>query len=543
MGTDPSQRYVDRRLQQRARRRRPLWVFLALVVLAALGLAAGIVWWSGATLAADAVALARVEVQPLGGSLVSARAFGAGGARIPLSVTGGRLVPRTLLTPGEKVSVVVRVRRPSWLGWALGHSRTERLTLHTPVAHVRERWLTVARRAPVVVRFTMPVAQISVRPGRVALPGGTPRASVSLGRRLSSGTLEVASAPRRWERLGTPERITWFPASRLPVVLVSPRPSRTISPRATVTLTFSKPLQEALDSAHPRFSARVSGTWRQTDTHTLVFTPSGLGFPLASSLRLDLPGEVSVSSGAATKPARAIAWQVAGASFLRLQQLLAEAGYLPLDWQPTGTPVAREAGAEIDAAVSPPAGTFHWRYSNTPSELQHLWIEGQPNQIVRGAVMMFQHDHDLSVDSFAGAQVWRALLADAIAGTKRTDGYSYVYVHRNVPQLLTLWHNGQTVLTSPGNTGVPAAPTQLGTYPVFEHIPVGTMSGTNPDGSHYNDPGIRWISYFHQGEALHAFTRASFGTPQSLGCVELPLATAARVWPYTPIGTLVTIED
>jgi hypothetical protein len=157
--------------------------------------------------------------------------------------------------------------------------------------------------------------------------------------------------------------------------------------------------------------------------------------------------------------------------------------------------------------------------------------------------MMFEHDHGLTVDGVAGAHVWRALLADAVAGKNRTDGYSYVYVHRNLPQLLTLWHNGRTVLTSPGNTGVPAAPTQLGTFPVFEHIPVGTMSGRNPDGSHYHDPGIRWISYFNGGDALHSFTRASFGTPQSLGCVELPLATAAKVWPYTPIGTLVTIEN
>jgi lipoprotein-anchoring transpeptidase ErfK/SrfK len=112
-----------------------------------------------------------------------------------------------------------------------------------------------------------------------------------------------------------------------------------------------------------------------------------------------------------------------------------------------------------------------------------------------------------------------------------------------VPKLLTLWHNGHTVLTSPGNTGVPSAPTKLGTFPVFEHIPEGTMSGTNPDGSHYNDPGIKWISYFNGGDALHAFNRASFGTPQSLGCVELPLAAAKKVWPYTPIGTLVTIEN
>jgi hypothetical protein len=157
--------------------------------------------------------------------------------------------------------------------------------------------------------------------------------------------------------------------------------------------------------------------------------------------------------------------------------------------------------------------------------------------------MAFQSAHDLAVDGFAGPILWRALIGDALGGRVHSGGYSYVFVHRTVPQSLNLWHNGRVILTSPGNTGVPAAPTALGTWPVFEHIPVGTMAGTNPDGSRYNDPGIRWISYFHGGEAIHAFNRASFGTPQSLGCVELPLAAAARVWPYTPIGTLVTIEN
>jgi peptidoglycan hydrolase-like protein with peptidoglycan-binding domain len=199
--------------------------------------------------------------------------------------------------------------------------------------------------------------------------------------------------------------------------------------------------------------------------------------------------------------------------------------------------------AELRAAVNPPDGTFSWRYPNTPRELRALWSEGVPNTITRGAVMMFQDEHGLAVDGYAGEQVWHALITDALAGKRRTNGYSYVYVHRAVPQLLTLWHNGQVVLTSPGNTGVPAAPTQLGTFPVFEHIPIGTMSGTNPDGTHYNDPGIRYISYFNGGDAIHAFNRASFGTPQSLGCVELPLPAAATVWPYTPIGTLVTIEN
>jgi L,D-transpeptidase catalytic domain len=117
-----------------------------------------------------------------------------------------------------------------------------------------------------------------------------------------------------------------------------------------------------------------------------------------------------------------------------------------------------------------------------------------------------------------------------------------VYVHREIPETATLWHNGQTIITSPANTGISGAETELGTFAVFEHLPETTMSGTNPDGSHYEDPGIKWVSYFNGGDALHNFDRASFGTPQSLGCVELPLAASAEIWPYTPIGTLVTIE-
>ena len=52
------------------------------------------------------------------------------------------------------------------------------------------------------------------------------------------------------------------------------------------------------------------------------------------------------------------------------------------------------------------------------------------------------------------------------------------------------------------------------------------MSGKNPDGSAYHDPGIPWISYFNGGDALHGFIRASYGFPQSLGCVEMPFSEA-----------------
>ena len=509
---------------------------------------AGVVWeWSGATLVADTAALARVEVQPFGGTLEHAQLFGPDGRAIALSVRSHRLTPQVRLTPGERVSVEAVIRRPGWLAWALGSKRRERLTLRAPVAQVSERWLTVPVGSVVRVRFDRPVSAVAEgasgqRAFRV-LDGA--RRSIALGRRAAAGSLEVAAAARSWERLGLPVAVSWFPAARSPVLVSSPAPGAPLTPAAPIRLTFSKPLAAVLGSARPKLSPRTRGRWRQADSHTLVFVPSGFGAGFATDLRVRLPRAVAVvgRAGRGLRTTRRLEWTLPPGSLLRLQQLLAQAGYLPLDWRPSGPPVARSLRAELRAAVDAPKGRFSWRYPNTPGELRALWSAERSNEITRGAVMMFEHDHALAVDGLAGARVWHALLADAIAGKRRASGYSYVYVHSSVPQSLTLWHNGHTVLRSPGNTGVPAAPTQLGTFPVFEHIPVGTMSGTNPGGSHYNDPGIRYISYFNGGDAIHAFNRASFGTPQSLGCVELPLAAATRVWPYTPIGTLVTIAD
>jgi hypothetical protein len=162
--------------------------------------------------------------------------------------------------------------------------------------------------------------------------------------------------------------------------------------------------------------------------------------------------------------------------------------------------------------------------------------------VMKGAVMRFENHNELTVDGEPGPSVWSALLRYVLAGKRLNEPYSYVYVHREIPETMTLWSDGRTVESSPANTGIAGAETELGTFQVFEHIPEGTMSGTNPDGSHYEDPGIKWISYFNGGDALHNFDRSSFGTPQSLGCVELPLEAAAEEWPYTVIGTLVTIE-
>jgi hypothetical protein len=308
---------------------------------------------------------------------------------------------------------------------------------------------------------------------------------------------------------------------------------------------FARPVQDVLGDAHPRLSPPVPGHWRRANRHTLEFIPSGYGVALGSHERLRLAHSLALGdpSGRHVQTSHEAAWTVPAASTLRLNQLLAQAGYLPVKWTPGGTDVARTPRAQAGAAALPPAGHFSWRYPNTPPELRSQWDSKTATVITKGAVMMYQDEHHMTVDGIAGPSVWKALMDDAIKGARPHPGYSYVYVHRSVPQKMTLWHDGHVVITSPGNTGVPAAPTQLGTFPVFEHLRVTTMSGTNPDGSHYSDPGIQYVSYFNGGDALHAFNRASFGTPQSLGCVELPLAAAQTVWPYTPIGTLVTIED
>ncbi len=517
-------------------------VGVVLVVLVALALLA----WPQVRLGSADDALAKVVLPGFAGRVVAVDIHSADGKRVPVQLRRGKLWPLRKLASGERLIVVVTARRPGWAAWLVGHSEQRRLTLVTPKAHLLAHWLQVKAGEPVTASFDTPVSAVSLdrkRPRRLTNPSPTvPLGLVARGSR-STGSMEIAAAARSWERLPPPVWVSWFRERPYPQIMTEPRPGATLALNGRLILTFSDSVSSLLGSRRPRLSPATPGHWRLLDTHTLVFQPGRFGFGLGAKVHVVLPRAVHLAGRAGRKPTRTLNWQVPPGSTLRLQQLLAQLGYLPLNWQVKTPFVLTSLKLQLAAAVSPPAGQFSWRYANTPGELRALWRAGRPNAITTGAVMMFQERHGLAVDALPGPRVWRALIGDEMTGKLRTSGYSYVYVHRSLPQSLNLWHNGQVMLSSPGNTGVPAAPTQLGTFPVFEHTPVGTMSGTNPDGSRYHDPGIRYISYFHHGEAIHAFTRSSFGTPQSLGCVELPLAAAAEVWPYTPIGTLVTIEN
>jgi peptidoglycan hydrolase-like protein with peptidoglycan-binding domain len=502
--------------------------------------------WPRARLGAPGDALARVVLPRLAGQVASVAVRSADGAKVPVQLRDGKLLPLGKVGSGEWLSVELTVRRPSWAGWLVGDTERRSFKLETPSAHLLGRWLQVKAGTPVMLAFDTPVSVVSfgtAPPHRVAKPQSTVPVGLVASGSHSAGAVEVTAVPRTWELLPAPVRVNWFPARPFLQLLAAPRPGTMIGPKRQLTLTFSSPVAAALGTRRPRLFPALPGGWRLLDAHTLAFRPRGLGFPLGTRVRVELPRAARLARESGAKPTRTLSWQVPSGSNLRLQQLLAKLGYLPLDWQAAAAAGPPSTGAELVAARSPPRGHFSWRYPHTPRELRRLWRPGEANEITRGAVMMFQQTHRLTVDGLPGPAFWQALIADAITAKRRTAGYNYVFVHRKLPQSLNLWHNGHVILRSPGNTGVPAAPTELGTFPVFEHVPVGTMAGTNPNGTRYNDPGIRYISYFHDGEAIHAFKRDSFGTPQSLGCVELPLAAAAKTWSYTPIGTLVTIEN
>jgi len=500
---------------------------------------------SGISVASGQEALAQVSAMPLAGTVTDVQAWNARGHAIPVAFSDDRLTPRVKLAPGELVTVRVKVKRPGWLAWALGGETVEQVTLHAPVAHVTQEVVTVAHGGAVHVNFDAPVSAVAFGSGGELRDHvlAAPSSTVSLGAHGATGTVEVAAAARPWERLGRPARVSWFPPAHEPVLATLPAPGSDTSPAGSIYLTFSRSVADVLGDARPRLSPSIAGVWREVNSHTIAFTPKGFGAPMDSAIAMQFPHKVAVSVGTDLQVTQRVDWHVPSGSTLRLQQLLAQAGYLPLEWHAAGAPVARTPRAELQAAVAPPHGTFTWRYPNTPHQLEALWSEGEANVITRGAIMKFEDDNNLFTDGEAGAAVWQALLRNAIAGKRSGEPYSYVYVHREVPETTTLWSAGRTIITTPANTGVPGAETELGTFAVFEHIPEGTMTGTDPDGLHYVVHGVKWISYFNGGDALHYYERGSYGFPQSNGCVEMPLAAAAKIWPYTPIGTLVTVES
>jgi peptidoglycan hydrolase-like protein with peptidoglycan-binding domain len=514
--------------------------FVALVVLAVLVVTSK----PSVTIGRDG--LASVNLPFGGGTVKRVLAFagrGAEGQAIPVRLQGDQMIPTQPVKTGERITVVADVARPGWISWLAGSQQQVKLSVTTPRARLRSPYVIVARGRPLTLHFTTGVSQLSYGASAGSLkPVALRRANriVRVPVSAPAGTLELTMAPRSWEKAET-TYVSWFPPGASATVVASPTPGTRITPQTPLKLTFSRPVSKALSGAMPPVSPSGSGSWRTLDEHTIEFVPSGYGYGLGAHVSVGLPAGINVVGGTVSGSDPSVNYSVPAGSTLRLQQMLALLGYLPLNFTYSGATAEGSLSAEEQAAVSPPAGRFSWRYPNTPAPLQALWAPGQAGEMTTGAVMAFENSQGIASDGVAGPAVWKALINALLKGQKNTFGYTYVHVSEGSPETEYTWHDGKTVESGPVNTGIAAAPTATGVFAVFEHLPVTTMSGVNPDGTTYHDPGIQWVSYFNGGDALHEYPRGSYGFPQSLGCVEMPMGEAAAVYPYTPIGTIVNV--
>jgi peptidoglycan hydrolase-like protein with peptidoglycan-binding domain len=395
---------------------------------------------------------------------------------------------------------------------------------------------TGTRRVRVALLALVISMALAAATALVLRPGTPSRGDSALA--AAANSAQAASRPRGG------------PAEPLRVLSISPASTAdAVNAGDPVRVVFSAALAAA--SPLPTFRPAVAGRWHATGGDTIVFTPAASIAP-GTQVTLKIPagysGVRSVTGARLGTPTTAV-FQAGGYSTLRLEQLLAQLGYLPLTWtpdngsgfsaQPGGGPVTAGYVQRPGAAPSPPYGEFTWQGSYPPA-LTSLWQPGQPGLILTGAVMAFETDHGLPVTGTATRRLWRAVLKAAARGQRNPHGFTYALAEKGQPETLTVWHDGYVVSHGLANTGAAGTPTPDGTFPVYLRERAQVMRGLMPNGKPYADP-VQFVAFFHGDYAVHSMDRASFGSPQSLGCVELPLSEARQVWPYLTEGSLVTV--
>jgi len=308
------------------------------------------------------------------------------------------------------------------------------------------------------------------------------------------------------------------PAAALQMVSMTPAAgARGVNGTRPIRVQFSEPL--APDSPMPTLSPSIAGHWA-VQGNAAVFTPA-VGWSQKTKVTVKIPGGLAgvVSAEGATAGDGGTlgsnlkqSFTTASFSNLRLQELMAQLGYLPMTFKAKSGPVigATNAKAQLAAAYHAPAGTFTWQ-SGWPWALRSQWKPGSANILQVGAIRAFESVHKMTMDGIAGKNLWSKLITAVAKGQKNPNGYTYALANQHYPEKLTLWHNGKVVLTTLVNTGIPGRSTVDGTFPVYLRYYFTYMDGTNPDGSKYHDP-VYFANYFNGGDAVHEFSRYSYGS-------------------------------
>jgi LysM repeat protein len=121
-------------------------------------------------------------------------------------------------------------------------------------------------------------------------------------------------------------------------------------------------------------------------------------------------------------------------------------------------------------------------------------------------------------------------------------GGRVIDVNLSTQQLLAL-DGGSIVYRTAVSTGVPAHPTPVGTFRIYDKRYSDNMAGGQAAEAYYL-PNVPYVMYFYAGGyAIHGtYWHHNFGTPMSHGCINLPTDAAAWVFAWAPLGTPVTIH-
>ena len=307
------------------------------------------------------------------GSPRAVRVRTASGAEVPVRVRNGRLWP--LDAPGRRAAdcrarrapaVVCRLARRSHRDAPL-HGRDADRPPARPLASGRARRAShgrlrpagaassSARAGPADTTASPIRAPPSDRPDRDRQRGGRcrrrRRSRAVVGAPLVAGACDVVPGDA-------------VPAGARVAERRAPSCRR---PEAAEAQLFSSPVNDVLGTKLP--AVDTPGRWRTLDDHTIAFRPSGPGFPLDSAVTVRLPRAVhTIGSAGASLATRCDGTSRRG-STTRLEQLLAEQGYLPLDWQPDADPVLRRSLRSSAPPSTRPPGRSPGVSANTPPEL------------------------------------------------------------------------------------------------------------------------------------------------------------------------------
>ena len=517
--------------------------------LISMGIFLAIEWPKG-SLSRSTGSLASVQLKGIPQSIKRVSVV-VNGKAVPVSDSGGNIVPTIKLPASTSASVTVYLRRPSWISWLVGGS--EKLSEHivTPSATLLDPVSVGPADTPVSSYFSTPVSEVLVSgsSGTKIINLPTPSSTIVLNVASGSvGSVDIAASPDVWETLPNPSKMVYFRESTTATVGFIDENLSSLSPMSPISLTLSKPISSVFGSSMPTLQPVIKGSllpkgsWKIATPNSIVYTPTAPDFWPSEKFTLSFPSPIELASTGGSQlssPTSKISLEGASPSITRLQQLLAQLHYLPLSWKQASSGPTPTLAQQAQLALVAPSGTFAWRWT-MPSPLTSLWQQGNYNVITKGAVMAFEQFNGLDTSGLANPLLWPTLINDVLMNKIDPHRYSWIEVNKILPQKLTLYENGSVVLTSLTNTGIKGLSTTNGTFPIYLRFKENYMSGTNPNGTTYHDR-VYWINYFLGSEAVHGFPRAQYGFQQSLGCVELPVSTAATVYPQVHIGTLTTI--